>query len=535
MDSDHEKNTDDVKEEPRGIVLLLAGLVLVYAIVLVRTAWVSDDAQITLRVVDNFFNGYGLRWNVLERVQAYTHPLWLFILAVVSFFSQEYFYSTLAASIELSILAAMLLSKRIAINSYTAAVCMMILIMSRAFVDYSTSGLENPMTHLLLCIFCVAYFRVAKQESPRLRDLLFLAFIAALAFTNRHDSALIYIWPLLYLLKRCRFRPKAILMLFLGGIPAFSWLAFSLFYYGAPFPNTYYAKVHTGIPLNLLVRHGVLYYKNCLSWDPLTLAAIFLSFIPILRHPKRFANVLPLSLGLGLYLLYILRIGGDFMAGRFFATPLLLAVIIISQFKIRGKGTAFLICLVVIIGFCAPVPTILSDSTYHAQAKEKIPNLGHPYICDERAWYYENFGLLPRVSSKPLFPMKRNTSPIDPATTNFRVSVTGGIGRRGFSGGPEVHWIDMNALADPLLARLPTRDPEVWRIGHFGRDLPSGYYASVVGENRINDPHLKEYYDVLRLITRGDLWDMDRLKAIALFNLGSFDHLRQSYLETTQK
>jgi hypothetical protein len=33
----------------------------------VRTAWMSDDAYLTLRTVDNWLHGYGLRWNPLER------------------------------------------------------------------------------------------------------------------------------------------------------------------------------------------------------------------------------------------------------------------------------------------------------------------------------------------------------------------------------------------------------------------------------------------------------------------------------------
>jgi len=32
-----------------------------FACVLLRTAWLSDDAFITFRVIDNFVNGYGLR------------------------------------------------------------------------------------------------------------------------------------------------------------------------------------------------------------------------------------------------------------------------------------------------------------------------------------------------------------------------------------------------------------------------------------------------------------------------------------------
>ena len=44
------------------------------------TAWLSDDCFFTLRTVANALAGHGLRWNVFERVQAYTHPLWLLTL-----------------------------------------------------------------------------------------------------------------------------------------------------------------------------------------------------------------------------------------------------------------------------------------------------------------------------------------------------------------------------------------------------------------------------------------------------------------------
>ena len=48
-----------------------------YAFVVLQSAWLCDDAYITYRTVDNFVSGLGLRWNPIERVQAYTHPLWM--------------------------------------------------------------------------------------------------------------------------------------------------------------------------------------------------------------------------------------------------------------------------------------------------------------------------------------------------------------------------------------------------------------------------------------------------------------------------
>ena len=77
-----------------------AGLGL-YALVVLQNAWLCDDAFITLRTVDNWVGGYGLRWNAAERVQAYTHPLWMFLLATCYFFTEEAYYTALVLSLGL--------------------------------------------------------------------------------------------------------------------------------------------------------------------------------------------------------------------------------------------------------------------------------------------------------------------------------------------------------------------------------------------------------------------------------------------------
>lgn len=65
----------------RRVQLFLAAGVVLLATVMIRSAWLSDDGLITFRTIDHFVNGGGLRFNLAERVQSYTHPLWLFLLA----------------------------------------------------------------------------------------------------------------------------------------------------------------------------------------------------------------------------------------------------------------------------------------------------------------------------------------------------------------------------------------------------------------------------------------------------------------------
>ena len=63
---------------PAGAARVAAALAVTF--VCVRSAWVCDDAFITMRTVDNLVHGYGPRWNPAERVQTFTHPLWAMLL-----------------------------------------------------------------------------------------------------------------------------------------------------------------------------------------------------------------------------------------------------------------------------------------------------------------------------------------------------------------------------------------------------------------------------------------------------------------------
>lgn len=73
----------------RGPVALL--LALAVAVPCALEAWVSDDAFITLRVVDDVLAGRGAVWNVGQRVQVYTHPAWFALLVLVAGVTREFF------------------------------------------------------------------------------------------------------------------------------------------------------------------------------------------------------------------------------------------------------------------------------------------------------------------------------------------------------------------------------------------------------------------------------------------------------------
>jgi hypothetical protein len=103
----------------------------------------------------------------------------------------------------------------------------------------------------------------------------------------------------------------------------------------------------------------------------------------------------------------------------------------------------------------------------------------------------------------------------------------GAIGYHSFYAGPQVHIIDSCcALVDPLFAHMPPYRRYEVGMGHLHRVIPQGYMETLrSGENRMTDPDLALYYDKLSLITRGDLFDPERLVAIWKMNTGQYDHL----------
>ena len=122
--------------------LALAFLVAGFTYIFLANAWLGDDAYITFRVVWNLLHGYGAVFNPGERVQAYTHPLWMLTISAAHAITREFFFTALAVSYGFA-LAAVLVVGRSTRSAAGAALAMLWLISSKAFVDYTSSGLDT--------------------------------------------------------------------------------------------------------------------------------------------------------------------------------------------------------------------------------------------------------------------------------------------------------------------------------------------------------------------------------------------------------
>ena len=513
----------------------------VFALVLLRNAWLAEDAFITFRTVDNFIHGHGLRWNIVERVQTYTHPLWMFLVSALYFITREIPYTVIALATIISVVAASVLCYRLGVPPLGAAMGLALLTCSKAFVDFSTSGLENPLTHLLVAIFVALYLTPEHND----KTLSHLALIAGLATFNRMDTLLLLLPGLCWAWWHQR-GWHATRSVIAGFAPFLCWILFSLWYYGFPLPNTAYAKLNTGIPLGESIQRGVWYWSSSFELDPLTLPAIaFAMILPLARKTRR---ALPLSFGLLLYLLYILRIGGDFMSGRFLSVPLLISATLISRHALsKPAHLAGAITALLLVGFALPRSPLRSGADYGRDIAELVDR---HRISDERGIFYRHTGLMPLLYGeaeehwwatrghqvKKHGNLQETTKEgflvIPPSATRPAITTWMNIGLSGFHAGPDVHIIDAIALGDPLLARLPALANPLWGPGHFGRMMPKGYIEThAQNRNSLADQNLAAYYDKLRHIVRGDLFSADRLREIWRLNTGHYSHLidRQAY------
>jgi arabinofuranosyltransferase len=508
-------------------IALFGGLVLAF-IILLRNVWAGDDAFITLRVVDNLFHGYGLTWNVVERVQVYTHPLWLLWLSALHLIVRDGYLLLAVASLLCSLAAVTLILTRFATDIYTSWLAVALLLLSKAWVDYASSGLENPLTYLLLTVFFLLFLKGDPEDSNR---LLKLAFLASLLALNRLDNLLFVAPALLYALSQQERRLAALGQLALGFLPLLAWEVFSLIYYGFPLPNTYYAKLTTGLPQAAQLRQGAAYFLNSFNWDPLTWLAIGIAFAVALRQ-RHERNMLAL-LGAGLYFFYVIWIGGDFMSGRFFAAIFLVAVLVLlnsdltAYFALHNpRARSFALLTLLLVGLSANAPPLLLSRAWLNQEFEHG-------IADEKLFYYQDLGWLNR-SDSPIGYIWGQEGIVEGEDGALGASLP--VGLLGYYSGPELYLLDEVTLGDPLRARLPVVGEP--RVGHYIRPIPRGYLATIqsgFSENRIEDPDLHAYYDRLLLVIQGqDLFAPERLRAILDLNLGHYDHLLQRYLASDE-
>lgn len=507
---------------PRLVRPILLSVLLT---LVVKTAWVGDDAFITLRTVDNLVHGHGLVWNLGERIQVFTHPLWMMLLTVFYAVIREPFITFYVISAVFSLAACALLLWRLAGSTTNAVLAGLALAFSKYFIDYATGGLDNPLLFLLAAWFVLLWFRLADEldagrpaEGAVQRQVFLLVLATALLLLTRLDTILLFGPPLATALRRAGrryWRP-----VLLGLVPLAAWEIFAVVYFGFPVPNTAYAKLNTGIAMGALAQQSLYYYLDLLRSDPLLALVMIAGLVTIFARPMRGERAF--GVGVVLVLLYIIRIGGDFMGGRFFTLPFFLVVCLLVRRPAPRPKPAGGIAVVLAAALFVPDNPVTCARAYD------VPPYFHG-IADERGYYYQGTGALwrlkpdrePFVFEKWGRDSRLRTDAQGPAYAALEC-----VGMPGYFGGPDLYVVDLMALGNAFLARYPanlTTFRGGWRIGHFSRDLPEGYIETISDDrNQLVKPQDSELYEQIQLVTTGPLFTRARWRAIWDLNLRPF-------------
>ncbi len=311
-----------------SLVLALSALYLA-----VSRVWVADDAYITFRHVVQFLAGNGLTFNTLERVEGFTHPLWALLLCLFGWMGAP--ISGVAVTMDL-LCAAMLLGALVVADRERGPLAIAMVVSCSGFIDFSTSGLETPMTLLLVY--------VAYRTTPVLAHPIRAGMALGLAYLCHPDVAVLALGPFLLALAEAGQKgfaaARAALLRFIVslGIGPVLWHLFRLLYYRELLPNTYYAKSGGSY-----WSQGWAYVVDFALYAPLSAAGVILVALLAVRDLqlgtgldrwRRIAGVL----SIGLHIAAIARVGGDFMGFRLLL-PDLAAAAALSVGALRALGT----------------------------------------------------------------------------------------------------------------------------------------------------------------------------------------------------
>lgn len=324
-----------------GVVLLVVALCFGLASAVTRAS-LFDDAYISLRYAKNLVDGHGLVWNRGEFVEGYTNFLWTIIIAGLMAVTrlQGPLVSVVLclASYVANVLVVYLLSRRIGGEGRGGWILIAppLFAVQSIVVGYATTGLETQFASLLVNLGVLFLIRPSS-----FRNALLAGFFFILATLTRPDHAIFYASGSLAVCLGCAREARAAGTTGLANALRKSWrpiagfslpfllylahLAFRVAYYGEWWPNTYYAKLaympyyQQGSRYLLLFILASHYWVVALIWF-----AGFLSAPANETHRRYRYFVVP---AVALYVFYVVRVGGDFMHGRFFLSVMPLALI----------------------------------------------------------------------------------------------------------------------------------------------------------------------------------------------------------------
>jgi hypothetical protein len=302
-----------------------AGRVLVPALLLVATvaafasnvrhyAFLSDDAFISFRYAAHLVEGQGLVWNPGERVEGYTNFLWVLLMAasLAVGAAPEQVSNALGIASGAALLTGLLVfsARRSSWSDPFVYLAPLALASSRSFTAWCTGGLETLFFSALVFAAFAAFLRERERGTPwpLLSSLLF-----GLAGLTRPEGSLFAAIAGACFAAEIALGRRPLRSGLAWGLPwallVGSHLLWRHAYYGFWLPNSFYAKV----PAPWL-EQGLRYLGHFA--DDYRIAWLAPLLLPSLLLRRDAVSGLFAAI-LGVYLAYVVTVGGDRFEFRF--------------------------------------------------------------------------------------------------------------------------------------------------------------------------------------------------------------------------
>jgi len=266
--------------------------------------------MISMRYAKNFVEHHGLVWNVGERVEGFTNPLWTLIMVlVIRFFGTHYAPLAMQVLGGLTCIALFAVYWRAGIknkaNELGVWAGVLLLMLSYPISYWGLSGMEATAVCLVFTLATGAQYSYENGNSKN--PLILLSGLIAIAYCLRPDGWLPII-PFfvasafdsikeknyLRLVRACGIAGSAVLVV----------TASRLIYYGKLVPNTYVLKVE-GYTLLLRLTNGLAYVRQ--FWFENSILLFLIAVAALSRRRIAYLNIFAALITFG----YQIYVGGD--------------------------------------------------------------------------------------------------------------------------------------------------------------------------------------------------------------------------------
>lgn len=469
-------------------IILLYFLVIAVIFVLhaLHLAVIAEDAFIGFRFAEHFAEGNGLLWNIGESpVEGYTNFLWIIFCSVAILSGTNLLVFAQVAGIAFSIIILIYVfnfcSRLLEFDSYSSLIACAFLAIAGPFATWSTSGMETNLFTLLVVASC--YHEISYWKS-RQRGSLVLSFtFCFLAALTRPEGLGIFIILLTLHFYRALREKKAkeiinytVLALIIFVIPFAIYFIWRVSYFGYLFPLTFYAK--TGGTVFQWFR-GLAYFSyftfHFLSpFAPLLLLLFWENLVRLKKinlfsikkiikdNQNRRFGLLVCSTIFLTYSVFIIIVGGDYMAMYRFFVPVLPFIYILAaagyhHLLKNSRITRNKYFLVLTLIFISLVGTFLQSTPLERYlfAKPSITHGQYQGVKTER-WHTNRLSLIGKFFNK--YKSNENES-----------LATGAIGAISYFSDIKIY--GLHGLVDPKIARMDSKDMGKGFPGHEKSDL----------------------------------------------------------------